>query len=99
MPSFEQTWHGGGPLQGTGMEHLCSSTASDNVSLTSDASGSWGCGAWQNSNWFQLKWDEHSVQLHIAAKELIPIIIAAIVWGKNWKGCRVTVCTVITLQW
>ena len=24
--------------------------------------------------------------LHIAAKELTPIIIAAVVWGKTWKG-------------
>jgi len=28
-------------------------------------------------------------ELHIAAKELIPIIIGAVVWGKTWKGSKV----------
>ena len=59
------------------------------VALTSDASGAWGCGAWHGERWFQLEWDTHTQALHIAAKELIPIMVAAIVWGKGWKGCRV----------
>lgn len=59
------------------------------VLLTSDASGSWGCGAWQGSQWFQLPWEAHSQALHIAAKELIPILVAAVVWGTNWGGCKV----------
>ena len=25
-------------------------------SVTSDASGSWGCGCWSGSSWFQLEW-------------------------------------------
>ena len=28
--------------------------------------------------------------MHFAAKELIPIMIAAVVWGRKWKGCKVT---------
>ena len=57
--------------------------------MTSDASGSWGCGAWHEKDWFQLAWDKRTQELHIAAKELIPIIIGAVVWGKSWKGSRV----------
>ncbi len=57
--------------------------------LTSDASGHWGCGAWYLSKWFQLQWSERTAHLHIAAKELIPIVIAAVIWGTAWKGGRV----------
>lgn len=46
--------------------------------VTSDASGIWGCGAWHNRQWFQLAWDERTVNWHIAAKELVPIIMAAV---------------------
>lgn len=59
------------------------------VELTSDASGSWGCGAWQGQQWFQLAWDHQTQGLNIAVKELLPIIIASIVWGSQWKGARV----------
>ena len=61
----------------------------DRLEFTSDASGSWGCGAWHHREWFQLAWDDRSRTLQIAVKELIPIIIAAVVWGKNWKGHNV----------
>ena len=40
------------------------------IIVTSDASGSWGCGAWYDQWWFQLKWDEHSRSKQIAVKEL-----------------------------
>ena len=57
--------------------------------LFSDASGSWGCGAWHDSKWFQLKWDERTQQSDISVKELLPVIIAAAIWGDSWKGGRV----------
>ncbi len=57
------------------------------LELTSDASGNWGCGAWHQSRWFQLAWDDKSRLLQIAVKELIPIVIATVVWGnEQWKG-------------
>ena len=58
------------------------------VVLTSDASGSWGCGAYWGSKWFQLPWSdtECSVEVNIATKELIPIVIAAAIWGRAWTG-------------
>ena len=58
--------------------------------LTSDASGSWGCGAWQGTSWFQYRWEEGARTLDISAKELVPIVMAAAVWGHQWKGCQVT---------
>lgn len=57
------------------------------LELTTDASGLWGCGAWHNSSWFQLQWDSNSSVLSIAAKELIPIILACASWGSAWE-CR-----------
>lgn len=32
---------------------------------------------------------KHDYGIIIAAKELIPIIVAAVIWGKQWKGSKV----------
>ena len=60
------------------------------VTLTSDASGSWGCGTWSAPDWFQLPWDTNSAELQIAIKEMTPILVAAILLGHKWKGSIVT---------
>ena len=59
--------------------------------VTSDASGSWGCGAFQAHLvlWFQLQWPSQLGDLNIAVKELIPIIISAAIWGHAWHNQRV----------
>ena len=62
---------------------------SPEVSITSDASGSWGCGAWCTQDWFQLQWPDSITGKDIALKELIPIIIAAFVWGSRLRGKQV----------
>ena len=54
--------------------------------VTTDASGSWGCGAYWGSEWFQLTWDDRCRSDNIATKELIPIVVAAAIWGKKWQG-------------
>lgn len=59
------------------------------TTFSTDASGSWGCGAWYGQSWFQLQWDARAQPLSIAEKELIPIILACAVWGKSWQGCQV----------
>ena len=52
-----------------------------------DASGSFGCGAFSLENgWFQLEWPESWSRVHIAAKELVPMVIAAALWGPHWHG-------------
>ena len=62
------------------------------VSLWSDASGSWGCGAVWNNRWFQLSWQEvpQFEKAPIATKELLPIVLAAALWGKEWGGLTVS---------
>ena len=54
--------------------------------IASDASGSWGCGAWHGSRWFQVKWNQSSQPLPIAVKELLPIVLACKLWGTEWEG-------------
>ena len=59
------------------------------ITIISDASGAWGCGAWYDSRWFQLKWEGHIQSAHITVKELVPIIIASVIWGPHFHGKRV----------
>ena len=56
----------------------------------SDASGSWGCGAYSGSQWFQLAWSSGAAKYQIAVKEHLPVVLAVAVWGKDWKGLDVT---------
>lgn len=59
------------------------------VVVASDASGAWGCGAHYQSEWFQFAWPESWHGQHIAAKEMVPILFAAAVWGRSWSGQRI----------
>ena len=59
------------------------------TSLTTDTSGSWGCRAWHGDHWLQLQWDDRARRLSIAAKELVPIILACTAWGRAWQGRQV----------
>ena len=57
--------------------------------MTSDASRSWGCSAFICKQWFMLQWPTGST--HIMTKELIPIVIGAAIWGREWAG-KVILC-------
>jgi len=60
--------------------------AAPSAEVVSDASGSYGCGAFSLPHgWFQSEWPESWRSIHIAAKELVPIVIAANLWGHQWK--------------
>ena len=78
--AFASQWNG---------RFLLSSTDDQSIELTSDASGNWGCGAWCGLKWFQMQWNDGTKYFSIAIKELIPIIIAAVIWGRNWTGHKV----------
>ena len=56
------------------------------VILTSDASGSWGCGAYCDGQWLQYQWSDLTVDYNITAKELLPIVFGAAMWGKDWEN-------------
>ena len=44
--------------------------------VTSNASGSWGCGAFWGSRWFQVEWVSLLPIAHIVTKEMVPVVIA-----------------------
>ena len=59
--------------------------------LTSDASGSWGCGAYFRRCWFNISWQACPswTDMHIAVKELLPIVISCALWGQQMRNCHV----------
>lgn len=58
--------------------------------ITSDASGNRGAErSSHEQEWFQLQWDPFS---DISIKELIPIVIAASIWGHKWAGKTSQAC-------
>ena len=62
-------------------------TAQPGLTVTSDASGTWGCGAFQQESpaeWFQLQWPPSWMNVNIAVKELLPIVASAALWGNRW---------------
>ena len=70
--------------------------------VTSDASGSWGCGAFTCSGkWFQLPWPEAWGGVHITCKELLPVVLACAVWGRGAEGgtvrCRTDNAAVVSI--
>lgn len=63
-------------------------------SFWSDASGSWGCGAFSHTlDWFQVQWPESWQHCHIAAKEMIPVVIAVAIWGPTWSCSTIMACS------
>jgi len=60
--------------------------------LYSDASGGFGCGALWGTQWFQFKWPQSYAEVTIAPKELVPIVMACMIWGSCWQGKVVHLC-------
>ena len=55
--------------------------------ITTNASGTWGCGAFSNEGaWFQLEWPPSWQSFHIAIKELLPVVAVVATWGRKWQG-------------
>ena len=78
--SFLEDWNG---------VALCRSVISrpPEATVTSDASGRWGCGAFNDrGDWFQFQWPQEWADVHITCKELLPIVVACAVWGGQWQG-------------
>ena len=59
---------------------------SPDTTVFTDASGSWGCGICWGSHWLQLQWPSHLQDLSITVKELIPVVLAAAIFGPQWSG-------------
>ena len=59
------------------------------VLITTDASGNWGCAAIWGNQWWQWRWTSSTFNWNIAAKELFPIVLAAATWGSQWWHAQV----------
>ena len=57
--------------------------------VTSDAASSIGFGAFYQNDWFAQMWSVDTLSLNIAIKELIPVVIAAKLWGFLWERKRI----------
>ena len=81
---FLETWNGVSLLSMAGRRE-------PDASFASDASGSWGCGAYWAHTWFQLAWSDATAlkDKNIATQELLPIVLAAAVWGRQWTGLHI----------
>ena len=80
--TFLESWNGISMLEDA-------TNRSPDCHLFSDASGSLGCGAWSGSSWFHYLWPNEFSTRSIAVKELLPIVMACIVWGKAWRRKKV----------
>ena len=72
------------------------------ATVTSDASGGWGCGAFSSTGyWFQLQWPGSWEKLHITIKELLPVVVGIAMWGSKWQGktvrCRCDNAAVVAI--
>ena len=61
------------------------------IYIYSGASGSFGCGDYypDSNSWCQFPWPSAWSNTGITAKELVPVIAAAAMWGSQWVGSHV----------
>lgn len=64
-------------------------STSPEYTVTSAASGRWGCGVWYGTRWFQLQWNDLTAAFPIHVKEMISVVIASVLWGSSWIRGRV----------
>lgn len=81
---FSKSWNGVAMLSSLNRQ-------SPAGTITSDASGNWGCGAVCGTQWFQLSWNGQLCHSHITVKELTPVVISVAIWGHQWTGKTVLV--------
>ena len=62
------------------------SDSTNTIHIMSDASGTWGCAAINKGSgqWLQVQWPAAWMDINIAVKELLPVVLAAAVWGSEW---------------
>ena len=61
-------------------------TAVPDIKVYSDASGNWGAGAVWLPLWFHFQWPQDLAPLSIQVKELVPVVAAAALYGREWRG-------------
>ena len=59
------------------------------TSISSDIAGAVGFVAINRQSWFAAEWPPWTENLSIAVKELLPIVLAAHIWGNSWSRKRI----------
>ena len=84
MQGPEQTWLGESAYYRAGMASL---SFHFQYHPGSDASGTYGCGAFVDAlGWFQIEWPQGWEGVDIVVKELVPVVVAAALWGHQWQS-------------
>jgi hypothetical protein len=73
--TFVTSWNGTSFLQ------IALGDPTPQVIIQTDASGTWGCGAFFEGKWLQWQWSEEWLPIPIMAKEMVPIVLSCAVWG------------------
>ena len=76
---FLAEWNGIAMLQGHNQQRK-------EFHCFTDASGHYGCGAFWGGHWIQHAWREPFLGESITPKELVPIVLACVVWGSDWQN-------------
>lgn len=71
------------------MMQVIDHTVTPDVTMFSDASGRWGCGAIWDGHWLQWEWEGSWTDQQIMVKELVPIVAACAIWGRAWQNKHV----------
>ena len=79
---------------GVSMFHEPFFTSSSDLQLYTDAASTVGFGGYYKFQWFYSIWpmdlpDIPDMNLSMAFRELYPIVIAAVLWGHEWKGKKI----------
>jgi hypothetical protein len=63
--------------------------SNQHLSLFTDAAASVGCGMFFQGSWAQMRWPSAWASRSITFKELYPIMVACVIWGKMFSGKKV----------
>ena len=66
--------------------HFAGFEKAPEVFVSSDSAANYGFGAIYNNEWFAGEWPDGTESLSISVKEMIPIVLAAFIWGSSWKS-------------
>ena len=78
-----ESWNGTSMMAGIIRSHYT-------AIITSDASGTWGCGAFSSvGEWFQLEWPGGWKDINITIKELLLVVVSVAMWGHQLSNCTV----------
>ena len=82
---FLDSWNGKAMMQAVAPVQI------PHFTVTTDASGCWGCGAfWAETRaWIQRPWQGTWRDVPIHTKELLPVLLATATWGPHWRNLQI----------